>query len=288
MGKFPHSAPLPPVHAGVPEDSDLLSCLLGHIPDRIYFKDRAGRFLCVSGAEAIYLGARNPQEVIGKTDFDFFAPELAQAAFDDEKRVMQTGEAITGKVERKLLLDGRTGWALVAKIPLRDALGELIGTCGISKDITELKDTEEALHVANADLESQRSKLEQALSELRAAQQRLIEFEKIQWIGRLAFGVAHEIRNPLGVLEMGLTFLGNLPALAGAEQAQTILHEMGKAIRRADVVIGALMDGAGSSGVKVNPRDVPEIVERAVKMMKSAHGQDEGAGPLDGLPASSP
>jgi PAS domain S-box-containing protein len=129
----------------------LLSCLLDYIPDRIYFKDKDGAFILVSRSEAEYLGAVNPGEVIGKTDFDFFEAPLAQASLDDERSLMQTGDSVTGKEEKKLLLDGRTGWALVDKIPLRDAEGAIIGTCGISKDITRLKEAEEAMRDIEAD-----------------------------------------------------------------------------------------------------------------------------------------
>lgn len=163
---------------------EFLNCLLESIPDRIYFKDKQGRFLEVSRAEAEYLHASRPIDVVGKTDFDYFTAELAQAAFDDEQRIMLTGTPIMGKVEKKLLLDGRTGWALVSKIPLRDITGKIIGTCGISKDITELKTAEEALQALNADLASQKGKLEESFAELKrkneelnAAQQRLIQLE---------------------------------------------------------------------------------------------------------------
>lgn len=148
------------------EHYKLLSCLLDYIPDRIYFKDKQGAFVLVSRSEAAYLGAADPVDVIGKSDFDYFEQSLAQASFDDEQELMRVGKSINGKEEKKLLLDGRTGWALVTKIPLRDADGSIIGTCGISKDITALKETEEALYKANAALASQKALLEQSMAEL--------------------------------------------------------------------------------------------------------------------------
>ncbi len=270
---------------GIHDHHDFLCCLLDYIPDRIYFKDKSGRFVLVSRAEAEYLGAKDPAEVIGKSDFDYFEPALAQTSFDDEQGVMRTGTSITGKVEKKELLDGRTGWALVAKIPLRNSDGGIIGTCGISKDITKLKETEDALQNANASLAAQKTRLEQSLTELhqthlelKAAQQQLIDFEKVQWLAHLAFGVAHEIRNPLGIVEMGIDYLSNKPAITQDEKVANMLNEMSKALQRADVVIDALMDSARSTGVEVNPRDVAEIVGQAVKTMKGskqAQGSDE-------------
>jgi PAS domain S-box-containing protein len=287
--KQPHSAEkkasaLPEVR-GNQAQHEFLSCLLDYIPDRIYFKDREGRFLLVSRAEAEFLGAKDPAGVIGKTDFDYFEPSLAQAAFDDEQEVMQTGRSITGKEERKQLLDGRTGWALVAKIPLRDSDGKIIGTCGISKDITKIKENEAAWNAANTMLVSQKIQLERSLvelhkthQELKAAQRQLIKFEKVQMLAHLAFGVAHEIRNPLGVVEMGIGFLAGRPAITEDAQLTATLHRMSEAVERVDLVIKALMDGARSSGVAVKPTDVAEIVRLAVDSMKGAAKPPDSAG----------
>ncbi|HEY2574658.1 MAG TPA: response regulator [Verrucomicrobiaceae bacterium] len=169
LPKPARAAPVPAEAGGDHDHFQLLCCLLDYIPDRIYFKDRSGAFILVSRSEAEYLGAKDPTEVIGKTDFDFFDRDLAQRSFEDEQEVMQTGASITGKEEKKRLLDGREGWALVAKIPLRDADGRIIGTCGVSKDITRLKETEDALQTANATLAAQKARLEQSISEVRRA-----------------------------------------------------------------------------------------------------------------------
>lgn len=173
-----------PSLSSIEEHYKLLSCLLDYIPDRIYFKDKQGAFVLVSRSEAEYLGAAEPAEVIGKTDFDFFEHSLAQAALEDEQELMRRGKSITGKEEKKRLLDGRTGWALVTKIPLRDADGGIIGTCGISKDITALKETEEALYKANTALASQKALLEQSMAELQQTklelQQQLALRERVE------------------------------------------------------------------------------------------------------------
>lgn len=275
-----------PSASPVTSDRDLLACLLDSIPDRVYFKDEHGRFLRVSHAEARFLGAQSTDEVIGKTDFDYFAPELARDAFLDEQKVMSTGEAVTGKVERKQFLDGRKGWALVAKIPLRNSAGQLIGTCGISKDITALKETQMALHEANVSLAQHQERLEIALADahaahesLKAAQQRLIELENVRWITRLAFGVAHEIRNPLGVLHMALQFFDDRNTTGEPEESQ-IIQLMREAIDRANMVISALMDGALASGISLQPAEIAATVQEAVEMMRHRQEQDQpSAGP---------
>lgn len=254
---------------------DFLHSLLDHIPDRIYFKDRQGRFVLVSKSEALYLGASDPAEVLGKTDFSFFDPELAQAAFDDEQEVMRTGTAITGKVEEKLLLDGRTGWALVAKIPMRDEPGEIIGTCGISKDITRLRETQDSLHEALSAVASQKTQLSKSLTdlhqahqELKTAQEQLIDFQKLQGLARLSFGVAHEIRNPLATIELGLSFLANQPAIMVDESSSVAVQGMAEAIRRVEIVLRALMDGATATGITLKPGEAAEIVRQAADRIK--------------------
>ena len=83
--------------------------------------------------------------MIGKSDFDYFSEEHARPAFEDEQRIIQTGQPVVGLVEREVFPDGRVHWALTTKLPLRNADGRIIGTCGISKNMTELKNAEEEL-----------------------------------------------------------------------------------------------------------------------------------------------
>ncbi len=254
---------------------DFLRGLLDYIPDRIYFKDRQGCFILVSKAQALYLGAQEASEVIGKSDFDFFDHELAQASFNDEQEVMRSGTAITGKVEEKLLLDGRTGWALVAKIPMRDASGTVIGTCGISKDVTRLRETQDALHEALSAVASQKNQLSKSLAELskanqelKSAQEQLIDHQKLQGLARLAFGIAQEIRNPLATLELGHGFLSSQAAIAEDPSANAALTGMSEAISRAETLVSALMAGATSTGVALKPLEAAEIVRKAVDQIK--------------------
>jgi len=123
----------------------LLEFLMEYIPDHLYFKDRQSRFIGGSKSLARYFGLERVEDLLGKTDFDFFSPPHAQEAYADEQRIMETGEPIVGKVELETWPDGRTSWVLTTKIPLRNEKGEITGIVGISKDITELKAKEEAL-----------------------------------------------------------------------------------------------------------------------------------------------
>jgi two-component system NtrC family sensor kinase len=124
------------VEAALADERQLLTAFLQATPDQVYFKDRDSRFLRASDAQAHKLAVASAEELIGRTDFDFFSPEHAQRAFDDEQRIIRTAEPIIGQEEREVFPDGRIAWAATTKLPLRDAAGTIIGTCGISQDIT--------------------------------------------------------------------------------------------------------------------------------------------------------
>ncbi len=126
------------------KERDLLEALLEKSQDFIYFKDRESRFLRCSRA-VWQRSFTSEADIIGKTDFDLFAEEHAQAAFKDEQEIMRTGCPMLGKIEREITKDGRETWALTSKMPLRNKNGEIVGTFGINKDITERQQTEAAL-----------------------------------------------------------------------------------------------------------------------------------------------
>jgi len=123
----------------------LISILMDTIPDYIYFKDSASRFILTNKAHARALGVRDPDQAIGRTDFDFFTTEHAQAAFDAEQSIMRSGQPIIDLEEKETWPDGRVTWVSTTKMPLRDMKGNITGTFGISKDITERRLAEERI-----------------------------------------------------------------------------------------------------------------------------------------------
>jgi len=133
----PHpAAPLPGIMASA---GDLLDCLMDNSTDRIYFKDPASRFLKINKALADWFALASPRDAIGKTDADFFTSEHAQQALEDERRVMRSGMPLIGFEEQETWPDGRVSWVSTTKMPLRDRTGAILGTFGISRDITQRK-----------------------------------------------------------------------------------------------------------------------------------------------------
>jgi PAS domain S-box-containing protein len=126
----------------------LLQTLLDNIPDSIYFKDRASRFVRISQSMARKFSFSDSDYVLGKTDADIFTREHAEQALADEQRIMETGHGIIGQIERETWPDRADTFASTTKMPLFDERGETIGTFGISRDITELKKAEEELRLA--------------------------------------------------------------------------------------------------------------------------------------------
>jgi len=127
------------------EEQNLVVALLENLPDQIYFKDTASRFLRVNPALAKRFGVDDPGQIVGKTDADFFPADHARQKLADEQEIIRTGQPLVEIEEKTTGPDGRESWVLTTKLPLRDGMGRIIGTCGISSDITERKLVEAAL-----------------------------------------------------------------------------------------------------------------------------------------------
>jgi diguanylate cyclase (GGDEF)-like protein/PAS domain S-box-containing protein len=123
-------------------DQDLLRAFLEHIPDNVFFKDRDSRFLRISRSMANYFGLKNPDQALNKTDADIFSSEHARQALADEQEIIRTGLPLIGKEEKETWPDGHETWASTTKVALRDRDGQILGTMGISHNITDQRQAE--------------------------------------------------------------------------------------------------------------------------------------------------
>ncbi len=208
-------------------ERDLLQTLLEHSPDCIYFKDRQSRFVSFSKAFEKLFNVPNAESLRGKTDFDFFTEEHARPAFEDEQEIIRTGQPMIGKQEKETHPDGRVTWAMTTKTPWYDKDGNLIGTFGISKDITVLKDAER---------------------ERQAMEIQLRQAQKLESMGQLAAGIAHEINTPTQYVGDNTRFLKD-----SFDSLTQVLHTYGE-----------LLLAAKSNAVS------PELVARMEKQIETS------------------
>ncbi len=131
----------------------LLHILMDYSPDSIYFKDSKSRFIRINKTQANLFNLKNPKDAIGKTDFDFFLREHAERAFADEQNIIRTGKPVINKEEKETWPNGSVTWVSTSKVPLRDKNGKIVGTFGISRDITERKQNEERLKLLSRAVE---------------------------------------------------------------------------------------------------------------------------------------
>ena len=192
----------------------LLHTLLDNLPDSLYFKDAESRFLRISRAQAAWFGIDDPADAIGRTDADFFSEEHARRALTDEAEVMRSGRPLLGIEEKETWPDGRETWVVTSKLPLRDAGGKVIGTFGISRDVTGRKRVLEELRQAKEAAEAAGTAA-QAANRAKSA---------------FLANMSHEIRTPMNAV-LGMTELVLDTTLTDSQREYLqMVHTSGEAL----------------------------------------------------------
>jgi PAS domain S-box-containing protein len=239
----------------------LLKTLMNNVPDAIYFKDADSRFIRTNKAHAgRWFGLSDPAQAVGKTDFDFFSEEHARQAYEDEQEIIKTGQPLLNMEERETWPDRPDTWVVTSKIPLRDEEGKIIGTFGLTRDITDRKRAEEALKEYSERLEEM---VEERTQELRDAQEQLVRQEKLAVLGQLAGGIGHELRNPLGAISNAVYFLNMVLEEPDPEIKET-LEILQKEVRTSEVIISSLLDFARTKAPTRRKVHVNDVVQEAL------------------------
>jgi len=209
-------------------ERNLLRTLIDNLPDSIYAKDAGARKILANPANCRRVDCQTEAEVIGKTDYDFFPPEIAAGFFADDQSVLKTGQPIINREEKIILSNGETHWTLTTKVPWRDAAGKIIGLIGIGRDITERKNLED--QVTNA--------------------------RRMESLGRLATGVAHDLNNILAPILISIELLQQ--KLQDEEYLKMLSKAEASAHRGADIIKQMLWFGRGMAGQRV-PLDIQQL-----------------------------
>ncbi len=248
-------------------ERNMLRSVIENLPDPIFVKDAQGYYVLDNEVHCRSLGKTSREEVIGHDSADFFPPEEAAAFKRDDDRIVATGIPMLNHEECVPDATGKKRWLLTTKVPITNAeTGKVERLVCIRRDITQTKEAEEKLRAANTDLSLALANLKQASEQLRSIQLQLIEAEKMKSIGRLAAGVAHEVKNPLAIITMGVDYMEGNPT--GDETTREILVEMRSAVKRADNVIRGLLDFSVPRQLEVTVASLTEIIQRALLLVR--------------------
>jgi PAS domain S-box-containing protein len=250
-------------------ERDLLHTLMDNVPDFISFKDTAGRFTTINGALARTLGISRPEDALGDTDFDYFTEAFAQQTLADEQDVLRTGKPLVGKVEEIHLRNKLPAWISTTKMVVRDLDGKIIGTFGVSRDITESKHAEQELQLAKENLESrvaertselahanehlqielaERKRAEEQVRKLNEDLERRVAERTVQLVATnkeldaFSYSVSHDLRTPLRHISgFTRTLVAKHSSQLGPE-AQELLKLIQDGSQKMDLMIDDLLN----------------------------------------------
>lgn len=241
-------------------EQQLLQQLLEALPDSVFVKDRAGRFVLNNPAHARRRGCKSPSEMLGKTDFDYFPKEAAERFQADEERILETGEPLINQEQCVRLRDGSGDerWSAVSKVIWRDSQGKVLGTVGISRDIHEFKMAQEALRASE-------EKLREFAGQLERSNRELQDF---------AYVASHDLQEPLRKI---IVFGERLREKAGDRlDAETLdyLQRMQKAAARMQNLINDLLSFSRVT-TKAQPFSPVDLAQTARDVVDDLEGRIE-------------
>ncbi len=244
------------------QERTLLRTLIDTLPDYIYAKDEASRFILNNRAHVRLLRARHPSDVYGKTDYDIFPRELADRYYEDEQAVIRSGIALVNREESVLTEAGEQQWVLTTKVPLKDAEGHSTGIVGVSRDITSRKRMAEAL-------ESHARLIEQANADLSMRNQELDEFTYI---------ASHDLQEPLRKLIAFSDVLQEDLEAGDSDGVRQALRTITSAAKRMRTLVEDLLalSRSGRQSMHMEAMDLSECVAMALDVLEVRIAEEKG------------
>jgi len=221
----------------IEEERHLLRLVIDNVPLNVYFKDCDSSFVLVNQSMVTWMGKDVPEDLQGKSDRDFFSREHWEAAEADEEKIMATGEAMEGAIEKETWGGKRDTWVMTSKYPWKDSDGRTLGTFGVSSDVTDLVRAQRQLAQHADTLQTKNREMEEELSLAREVQQALIpqSLPEFGGWGKDAESILrfHHLYQPAS--ELAGDFFEVLP-LGGNKVGFLVCDVMGHGVRSALVV----------------------------------------------------
>ena len=237
-----------------------LEAVIDNLPVGLFAKDASDSFRFVlwnKKQEEITTISR--KQALGKDDYELFDSESAEYFRRIDETVIDRKGPLDVSQE---IVDTPSGeiWLHTIKVPIEDVAGKRTLVVGISEDITARVEARDQLAALNENLT-------EANQELQETQMQLIQAEKMESVGRLAAGVAHEVKNPLGLLLLGVEYLSD-GIEPGDPNVEEILSEMREAIERADKIIRGLVDFSSQRQLALEPTQLSSLVEHTLLLVR--------------------
>lgn len=241
----------------------LLQDLMDNIPDMVYFKDLENRFVMVNKAHAAALGLSSGQ-ILGKSDLDFFPAAIANKYFANDNTILHTGKPITDKIEAAARPDGGMTYVSTTKIPRFDRNGKVIGTMGITRNVTDRVTAEEEVRKYKDHLEELVGKRTAELEEERA---KLLKAYNIK--SDFIATVSHELRTPLTVMQCNIDIVSDGTAGPLNDKQKNFLGIAINNVGRLGRLINDILDLSKLEGGKVKYKiikgNLNEMINSVVK-----------------------
>ncbi len=253
------------------EASSRLAAIVESSHDAILSQTLTGEIVSWNaGAERLYGYAAS--EMVGR-NLSAIVPPERYVELDGFRARASNGERV-GPVETiGLRKDGQRIPVSLTVSPMRDGSGRVMAACTIVRDITQQKQAEEKLMQLNTDLGKSQQELISTVEDLRRshqelkdAQLQLIQAVKLESVGRLAAGVAHEVKNPLAIILMGLEYLKKIAV--DDSNTESVVNEMTQAVNRADSVVRGMLDFASSNRVDLSQVSLHTVMDQALLLVK--------------------